>query len=75
MKEYELNITQTVHHVVYAYGLDAESAQAQALDGMNEEGMLLDGCDVDVEIVNITDIPKSREPFVYQVVPDPEDMP
>ena len=64
MKEYELNITQTVRYVVYACGLDAKSAQALALDGLNEEGLLLEACDVDVEIVNALDIDYLSDVFI-----------
>ena len=48
MNEYRLSITQTIHHVVYAYGVDVASAEESALDAMNECALLLEGCDIGV---------------------------
>ena len=87
MNEYRLSVTQTIHHVVYAYGVDLASAEESALDAMNECALLLEGCDVDVVCEHTAPVDleddggwavmggANREPFVYQVVPDPEEMP
>ena len=86
MNEYRLSVTQTIHHVVYAYGVDLASAEESALDAMNGCALLLEGCDVDVVCEHTTPVDlkgadwaewraANREPFVYQVVPDPEEMP
>ena len=84
MNEYRFSVTQTIHHVVYAYGVDVAAAQESVLDGMNEHGRLLEGCEVDIVCEHQTPVYKNdaewraatgEEPFMYQVVPDPEDMP
>ena len=83
MNEYRLSVTQTIHHVVYAYGVDIAAAKDQAVDALNERGRLLEGCDVDIVCENVAPVSFNpdgyrvadgrmvgTEPFMYQVVPD-----
>jgi len=82
MNEYRLSITQTVNHVVYAYGVDLAAAEGSAVDAMNEHGRLLEGCEVDIVCEHVTPVTLehvghvadgrvvSTEPFMYQIVPD-----
>ena len=83
MNEYRLKITQTTTHVVYAYGVDVAVAEESALEAMNENGRLLEGCEM-VDVVCEHVAPMSlidgqwrvgscvvgTEPFMYQIIPD-----
>jgi hypothetical protein len=82
MNEYRLSITQTINHVVYAYGVDLAAAEGSAVDAMNEHGRLLEGCEVDIVCERVAPMSLidgyrvvdgrivGMEPFMYQVVPD-----
>ena len=82
MNEYRLKITQTTTYVVYAYGVDVAVAEETALEAMNENGRLLEGCEVDVVCEHVAPMSLihgqwrvggcgvGTEPFMYQIVPD-----